>query len=106
MSAESCDVLILGGMVGLSIAHQLLERDITSSVTISDKETELGLHSSGRNSGVSHAGLYYKPGSLKAKVCVEELNGSVQLGQRAWVTAQSMREGYRATASRSGCPAR
>ena len=51
MSTNSCDVLILGGgMVGLSIAHQLLERGITNSITILDKEPELGLHSSGRNS--------------------------------------------------------
>ena len=86
MSAESCDVLILGGgMVGLSIAHQLLERSITSSVTILDKETELGLHSSGRNSGVLHAGLYYKPGSLKAKVCVE---GARRL--RSWVEERGL----------------
>ena len=60
-------------MVGLSIAHQLLERDITNSITILDKEPDLGLRSSGRNSGVLHAGIYYKPGSLKAKVCVEKL---------------------------------
>lgn len=81
MSAVSCDVLILGGgMVGLSIAHQLLERDITGNITILDKEPELGLHSSGRNSGVLHAGLYYRPGSLKAKVCVE---GARRL--RCWV---------------------
>ena len=67
MSTNSCDVLILGGgMVGLSIAHQLLERGITNSITILDKEPELGLHSSGRNSGVLHAGLYYKPGSLQS----------------------------------------
>ena len=58
-------------MVGLSIAHQLLERDITHKITILDKEPQLGGHSSGRNSGVLHAGLYYKPGSLKSRVCVE-----------------------------------
>ena len=86
MSAASCDVLILGGgMVGLSIAHQLLERGITSSITMLDKEPELGLHSSGRNSGVLHAGLYYKPGSLKAKVCVE---GSRRL--RSWVEERGL----------------
>ena len=72
MSSHQCDVLILGGgMVGLSIAHQLLERQITSSITIIDKEPELGRHSSGRNSGVLHAGLYYKSGSVKARVCVD-----------------------------------
>ena len=66
MSGRQCDVLILGGgMVGLSTAHQRLERQITRSITIIDKEPELGRHSSGRNSGVLHAGLYYKPGSIK-----------------------------------------
>ena len=97
MSAESCDVLILGGgMVGLSIAHQLLERSITSNITILDKEPELGLHSSGRNSGVIHAGLYYKPGSIKATVCVE---GGRRL--RSWVEErvahQPLRQSDRAT---------
>ena len=86
MSADNCDVLILGGgMVGLSIANQLLERDITSNITILDKEPELGLHSSGRNSGVLHAGLYYKPGSLKARVCVE---GARRL--RSWVEERGL----------------
>ncbi|QNJ27842.1 FAD-dependent oxidoreductase [Synechococcus sp. A15-24] len=86
MSEHSCDVLILGGgMVGLSVAHQLLERDITTDITILDKEPELGLHSSGRNSGVLHAGLYYKPGSLKAKVCVE---GARRL--RSWVEERGL----------------
>lgn len=86
MSPQSCDVLILGGgMVGLSIAHQLLKRGITNSITILDKEPELGLHSSGRNSGVLHAGLYYKPGSLKAKVCVE---GAKRL--RSWVEERKL----------------
>ena len=86
MCSHSCDVLILGGgMVGLSIAHQLIQRDITRSITIVDKERELGLHSSGRNSGVLHAGLYYKPGSLKAKVCVE---GARRL--RSWVEERGL----------------
>ena len=86
MSANNCGVLILGGgMVGLSIANQLLERGITRSITILDKEPELGLHSSGRNSGVLHAGLYYKPGSLKARVCVE---GAQRL--RSWVEERDL----------------
>ena len=86
MSTNHSDVLILGGgMVGLSIANQLLERGITNSITILDKEPKLGLHSSGRNSGVLHAGLYYKPGSLKAKVCVE---GARRL--RSWVEERGL----------------
>ena len=72
-------------MVGLSIAHQLLERDISRNITIVDKECELGLHSSGRNSGVLHAGLYYKPRSLKAQVCVE---GARRL--RTWVEERGL----------------
>jgi len=86
MSRQSCDVLIIGGgMVGLSIAHQLLEQDVTRSIFVIDKEPKLGLHSSGRNSGVLHAGLYYKPGSTKAKVCV---SGAKRL--RDWVSKQGL----------------
>ena len=71
MKNYSCDFLISGGgIVGLTIAHQLLERKIARNIIIFDKEPELGLHSSGRNSGVLHAGIYYEPNSLKAKVCI------------------------------------
>ena len=56
---HSCDFLIVGGgIVGLTIAHQLLVRDISKQIIILDKEDDLGLHSSGRNSGVLHAGIY------------------------------------------------
>lgn len=86
MSNHSCDVLILGGgMVGLCIAHQLLEQGITTNITVLDKEPVLGRHSSGRNSGVLHAGLYYKPDSLKAQVCV---SGAKRL--RAWVEERQL----------------
>ena len=86
MTRLGSDVLIVGGgMVGLCLAHQLLERGITTSVTVLDKETELGCHSSGRNSGVLHAGLYYKPGSVKAQVCV---GGARRL--RAWVQERGL----------------
>lgn len=86
MSSSTAEILIVGGgMVGLCIAHQLLERQITRSITIIDKEPELGRHSSGRNSGVLHAGLYYKPESLKAQVCVA---GAKRL--RAWVEEQGL----------------
>ena len=72
-------------MVGLSIAHQLLERGIADNITILDKESDLGLHSSGRNSGVLHAGLYYKPDSLRAKVCVD---GARRL--RSWIEERDL----------------
>jgi len=86
MTNAHCDVLIVGGgMVGLCLAHQLLERSITKNITVLDKEPELGRHSSGRNSGVLHAGLYYKPGSIKAQVCV---GGARRL--RAWVEERGL----------------
>lgn len=68
----NCDFCIIGGgMVGLSLANQLIESNKTVSIVIVDKELTLGMHSSGLNSGVLHAGLYYEPKSLKARVCVE-----------------------------------
>ena len=86
MTLQHSDVLIIGGgMVGLCIAHQLLERGMTKGVTLLDKESELGRHSSGRNSGVLHAGLYYKPESVKAQVCV---TGARRL--RAWVEERGL----------------
>lgn len=66
------DICIIGaGIVGLSLANQIIERFPGLSVSILDKESKVGEHTSGRNSGVLHAGLYYEPESLKAKVCVD-----------------------------------
>ena len=71
---ENCDVIIIGGgIVGLTIAYQLLERDISSNIFIVERESRLGVHTSGRNSGVLHAGLYYEPKSLKAKFALKVL---------------------------------
>ncbi len=71
------DFIIVGaGMVGLSIANQILKHNINASIIFIEKEKKIGLHSSGRNSGVLHAGIYYKPDSLKAKVCI---NGAKRL---------------------------
>jgi len=72
LQSLTCDILIVGGgMVGLSLANQLIEQKKYKSIILLDKESTLGQHSSGRNSGVIHAGIYYKPGTLKAKVSVE-----------------------------------
>ena len=72
MPEGSSDIAIVGGgMVGLSLAHQLNILNPKLSITVFDKECDLGLHSSGRNSGVLHAGIYYPPGTLKAQVCVQ-----------------------------------
>jgi L-2-hydroxyglutarate oxidase len=69
---QICDVLIIGGgVIGLSIGIELLESKPSLKVIIAEKEKILGLHASGRNSGVLHAGFYYSPDSLKAKFCRE-----------------------------------
>lgn len=66
-----CDVLIVGaGIIGLTLARELLDRGVNDIIII-DKEECAGRHASGRNSGVLHAGVYYSPGTLKARFCVE-----------------------------------
>ena len=67
-----CDVLVVGaGVVGFSVAIGILEHNPTARVIVADKESNIGIHASGRNSGVLHAGFYYSPESLKAKFCRE-----------------------------------
>jgi len=62
------DFLVIGGgIVGLCVARELKRRDRGATVTLLEKEPSCGLHASGRNSGVLHAGLYYTPDSLKAR---------------------------------------
>jgi L-2-hydroxyglutarate oxidase len=63
-------VIIGGGIVGLATAMALVERK-SASVVVLEAENRLAFHQSGHNSGVIHAGLYYRPGSLKARLCVE-----------------------------------
>jgi L-2-hydroxyglutarate oxidase LhgO len=66
------DFLIVGaGIMGLAIAHELRKRHPASSIALLEKESALGKHASGRNSGVLHSGIYYSAGSLKAKLCAE-----------------------------------
>jgi L-2-hydroxyglutarate oxidase LhgO len=59
-----------GGIVGLAIARQLQLDDPSASVLVIEKQNAVGTQQSGHNSGVIHSGLYYTPGSLKAKLCV------------------------------------
>ena len=70
MDVQKSECTIIGaGIVGLTLAYRLLERKIFKNIIIIEKEKEIGFHTSGRNSGVLHSGLYYKPGTLKARVC-------------------------------------
>ena len=61
--------VIGGGIVGLATAMQILEARPDASVVLLEKESELGRHQTGHNSGVVHAGIYYAPGSMKAELC-------------------------------------
>ncbi|MDP3745390.1 MAG: L-2-hydroxyglutarate oxidase [Methylotenera sp.] len=76
---ENKDFLIIGaGIVGLSIAKELKSRYPKAKVLVLEKEVKPGLHSSGRNSGVLHSGIYYPPNSIKAQVCRQ---GSVEMAE-------------------------
>src|SRR3954466_5662019 len=67
-----CDVAVVGGgLLGLATARELQRRDPGARIVVLEREPRLGLHQSGSNSGVAHAGIYYASGSLKARLCVE-----------------------------------
>ncbi|MFZ5824834.1 MAG: FAD-dependent oxidoreductase, partial [Bacillota bacterium] len=71
MNKTRFDVAIVGGgIVGLATGLALLERRPGLRLVVLEKESEIAAHQTGHNSGVIHAGLYYKPGSLKAQLCV------------------------------------
>ncbi len=62
-------VVIGGGIVGLAVAHRLASERPGDEITVVEKEPVVGAHQTGHNSGVIHAGVYYRPGSLKARLC-------------------------------------
>ena len=70
MDTSSDIIIIGGGIVGMATA-MLLKDKTRNSVIVIEAEDKLASHQTGNNSGVIHSGLYYKPGSLKAKNCVE-----------------------------------
>src|SRR5947208_6181172 len=63
--------IVGGGIVGLSTTLALIRRSSTARILLLEKEKRWAEHQTGRNSGVIHSGIYYKPGSLKAKLAVE-----------------------------------
>lgn len=70
--------VIGGGLVGLATAWKVSERRPSWKVTVLEKEPEVGMHQSGHNSGVLHCGLYYRPGSLKARMAVTGIREMVR----------------------------
>jgi 2-hydroxyglutarate dehydrogenase len=69
---RSCDICVIGaGIVGLAVARALQQRHPGAKVAVLEREAQPAQHQSGHSSGVIHAGIYYRPGSLKARLCVE-----------------------------------
>jgi (S)-2-hydroxyglutarate dehydrogenase len=72
MKARNHDVIVVGaGILGLATARSLLLAEPRLRVTVLEKEHAVGLHQTSHNSGVLHSGVYYAPGSLKARLCAE-----------------------------------
>src|SRR5438309_5307076 len=63
-------IVVGGGIVGLATALRLMEQYPGARITVLEKEADVGRHQTGHNSGVLHCGLYYKPGSAKARLAV------------------------------------
>ena len=83
---EQCDLAVVGaGIVGLAVACELKRRRPGLAVTVLEREDDIATHQTARSSGVVHAGIYYKPGSLKARLCVEGARELYDLCERAGV---------------------
>ena len=70
--------IVGGGILGLAIGYQLSRNKGDFKISIFEKEAQIGKHQSGNNSGVLHCGLYYQPGSLKAKLAVEGIRSMIE----------------------------
>src|SRR3954452_6676978 len=67
-----CDLVVIGGgILGLAVARELLGRHPDASLCVLEREDRLAAHQTSHSSGVIHSGIYYAPGSLKARLCVE-----------------------------------
>src|SRR5580698_9872725 len=73
--------VIGGGIIGLATAFRLGQKLPDASITVLEKERAVGQHQSGHNSGVLHCGLYYKPGSMKARLAVTGIRQMVEFCQ-------------------------
>lgn len=78
MKPDARVAIVGGGIVGLATALQLSERFPGARITVLEKESAVGRHQTGHNSGVLHCGLYYKPGSVKARLAVSGIRQMVE----------------------------
>jgi len=79
-------IVIGGGCVGLASAYKIQKKFPNKSIAVLEKEPELARHQTGRNSGVIHSGLYYKPGSLRAENCYKGRNQLVKFCKEHQIT--------------------
>ena len=75
-------VIVGGGIVGLATAYNMMKHFPNINIRVLEKENELAAHQTGRNSGVIHSGIYYKPGSFKARNCVQGRKELVRFAQK------------------------
>jgi (S)-2-hydroxyglutarate dehydrogenase len=78
-------IVVGGGIAGLAVARELAANR-GHDVTVVEKEADWAVHQTGRNSGVVHAGLYYKPGSLKARMCVAGNESMIRFAQERGIS--------------------
>ncbi len=91
MRESISDILIIGaGIIGLATAYQLKQLFPQFHVTILEKEKKSGMHQSTHNSGVVHSGIYYKPGSLKAKNCMEGRSALLEFCRENEITLEKL----------------
>ena len=82
MQETTYDIAIVGGgIVGLATAYQIQKEFPKLNIIVMEKEGELAFHQTGRNSGVIHSGLYYKPGTFRAKNCVKGRKQLIQFAK-------------------------
>jgi L-2-hydroxyglutarate oxidase len=81
-------VVIGGGILGLATAFTLIRERPHATVTVLEKEKQLAAHQTGHNSGVIHAGVYYKPGSLKATLCKAGSRSMVEFCEQHGIDVQ------------------
>lgn len=84
--SESFDICVVGGgSVGLGVASAIRERYEGTSILVLEKESRLAIHQSSHNGGVVHSGLYYRPGSLEARPCVQGRRAIEELAESAGI---------------------
>jgi (S)-2-hydroxyglutarate dehydrogenase len=88
MTAGGHVAVVGGGILGLAVAHRLVTADPPRQVTLVEKEPRWAAHQTGHNSGVIHSGLYYAPGSWKARLCVAGNRSMFAFAERHGIPAK------------------